>query len=201
MSIYKRQESLNLIIPRSVAVIGVGGVGSWLALNLALVGVRELVLVDPDVVEEHNLNRTPFKLSQVGQEKVDAVAELILERRSDTDLLLWARTIEKAPRFDVELAFDCRDLTSPLPAWLQEKVYLIGGYDGSKITFHLNPKPSSVWGTTGQGYRTIPSWLCPPQFIANVLTTFVCSPFLSSVKEERVITYDLFELAKVLVGA
>ena len=48
--IYNRQQSLNLQIPESVSVIGVGGVGSWVALNLALVGVKKLILYDPDII-------------------------------------------------------------------------------------------------------------------------------------------------------
>lgn len=40
-----------------VAVVGVGGGGSHVALQLAHIGVGQCVLIDPDAVEEANLNR------------------------------------------------------------------------------------------------------------------------------------------------
>ena len=40
-----------------VALLGVGGLGSWAAYALACCGVGELVLVDGDRVEESNFNR------------------------------------------------------------------------------------------------------------------------------------------------
>lgn len=40
-----------------VSVVGLGGIGSLVVQQLAHLGVRQFVLVDPDVVEETNLNR------------------------------------------------------------------------------------------------------------------------------------------------
>jgi molybdopterin-synthase adenylyltransferase len=40
-----------------VAIIGLGGGGSHIAQQLAHVGVGDIVVIDPDVVEESNLNR------------------------------------------------------------------------------------------------------------------------------------------------
>ena len=51
-------ENSALILERSrVAVIGLGGGGSHIAQQLSHLGVGEFVLVDPDVVEDTNLNR------------------------------------------------------------------------------------------------------------------------------------------------
>ncbi len=64
----------------SVAVIGLGGVGSWAAEALARCGVARLVLVDMDHVAESNINRQVQALSStIGQAKVDAMASRILE--------------------------------------------------------------------------------------------------------------------------
>lgn len=38
-------------------LLGVGGLGSGVAMGLARLGVRKLILVDRDVVDETNLNR------------------------------------------------------------------------------------------------------------------------------------------------
>ena len=45
---------------RASLVLGAGGIGSWLALSLAMMGVAELIVVDPDVVEDRNRTRQPY---------------------------------------------------------------------------------------------------------------------------------------------
>lgn len=59
-----------------VAVIGVGGVGSWAAEALARSGVASLVLVDLDHIAESNVNRQVHALTPtLGQAKVLALQE------------------------------------------------------------------------------------------------------------------------------
>ena len=40
-----------------VLVLGVGGIGSIVLINLLRVGVKKIIIVDYDVVEIHNINR------------------------------------------------------------------------------------------------------------------------------------------------
>ena len=61
-----------------VAVVGVGGVGSWAVEALARSGVAELVLIDLDHVAESNINRQIHALdTTVGQAKIEAMRERI----------------------------------------------------------------------------------------------------------------------------
>jgi len=61
-----------------VAVIGIGGVGSWAAEALARSGVGRLTLVDLDHVAESNINRQIHALdTTVGQAKVQAMRDRI----------------------------------------------------------------------------------------------------------------------------
>lgn len=62
----------------SVAVVGLGGVGSWTVEALARSGVAQLVLVDLDHVSESNINRQVQALtSTLGQHKGEALRERI----------------------------------------------------------------------------------------------------------------------------
>ncbi|MEO5734015.1 MAG: ThiF family adenylyltransferase [Rubrivivax sp.] len=64
----------------SVAVVGLGGVGSWAAEALARSGVARLVLIDLDHVSESNINRQVQALgATVGQHKGDALRARIAD--------------------------------------------------------------------------------------------------------------------------
>ncbi|BCG48027.1 Tungsten-containing aldehyde:ferredoxin oxidoreductase cofactor synthesis adenylyltransferase [Citrifermentans bremense] len=73
------EEQLKLFRSR-VAVIGCGGLGGYVIEELARIGVGHIVAIDPDVFEEHNLNRqilsTPATL---GKAKVDAAVDRVAE--------------------------------------------------------------------------------------------------------------------------
>ena len=73
------------LISAHVAIVGVGGLGSMLALLLAASGVGHLILVDGDLVEESNLPRQfLFPESSVGRPKVDVLREFLLTHNSKT---------------------------------------------------------------------------------------------------------------------
>lgn len=57
-----------------VAIAGLGGLGSNIAVSLARVGVGELLLVDFDRVELSNLNRQQYEISDLGKYKTEALA-------------------------------------------------------------------------------------------------------------------------------
>ena len=66
------------IMAAHVAVVGIGGVGSWAVEALARSGVPQLTLIDFDHVAESNTNRQIHALeSTIGQAKVIAMAERI----------------------------------------------------------------------------------------------------------------------------
>lgn len=58
---------------QAVLILGVGGLGSGVALNLLRLGVGKLFLLDYDVVDIHNLNRQLlYSHADVGTPKVEA---------------------------------------------------------------------------------------------------------------------------------
>lgn len=83
---YQRNQSMlsvddQLQIFRSqVVVIGCGGLGGYIIEELARLGVGRIVAVDPDVFEEHNLNRQILStLRNLGQAKVEAALARVSE--------------------------------------------------------------------------------------------------------------------------
>lgn len=68
----------------SVAVVGVGGLGTHVVQQLALLGVARLVLVDHEVLDETNLNRyVGVTAADVGKPKADLAARFARSLRPD----------------------------------------------------------------------------------------------------------------------
>ena len=63
----------------TVAICGLGGLGSNIAISLARAGVGKLILVDFDRVDITNLHRQQYKAAQVGAYKTEALAENLKE--------------------------------------------------------------------------------------------------------------------------
>ena len=63
----------------AVAVCGLGGLGSNIAIALARAGIGKLILIDFDRVDITNLHRQGYKASQIGIYKTEALAENLKE--------------------------------------------------------------------------------------------------------------------------
>jgi len=154
-------------------VVGLGGIGSWLALDLALMGVGTIIMFDPDTIEASNLNRTLFKLSHIGKLKTKAIEELIKERRRDITVMSYNEyfTTEYFKKFkNFEYLFDCSDTTRLKDAISKRKErmdfeYVKLGYDGFNGTICVNDFNSGKWGEDSS-YTITPSFFAPPQVLS-----------------------------------
>ena len=63
----------------TVAVCGLGGLGSNIAIALARAGIGKLILIDFDRVDITNLHRQQYKVNQIGKYKTDALFENLKE--------------------------------------------------------------------------------------------------------------------------
>ena len=74
------KDSLEKLQQASVAIFGIGGVGSYVVEALARVGVGNLDLIDNDDINVTNINRQIIALnSTVGNSKVEVAKERILD--------------------------------------------------------------------------------------------------------------------------
>lgn len=83
---YQRNRNMisvaeQLLLFRSrIAVIGCGGLGGYIIEELARLGIGSIVAIDPDIFEEHNLNRQMLAtLRTLGQAKVEAALARVNE--------------------------------------------------------------------------------------------------------------------------
>lgn len=98
-------------------ILGVGGLGSVVLMNVLRLGVKKVIIVDYDVVDIHNLNRQIlFSVEDIGKRKVDsAIKNSKHHNISNTEIVgyhgdavkNWTKIIELAKQSNV--VFNCID--------------------------------------------------------------------------------------------
>jgi len=108
------REALGRLARAHVAVIGVGGVGSWAVEGLARSGVGRLTLIDMDDVCITNVNRQlPALDGEIGRPKVSVLEERV--RRINP-----AATVQAIPEFFLETTAE--RLLAPGYDWVVDAV-------------------------------------------------------------------------------
>jgi molybdopterin/thiamine biosynthesis adenylyltransferase len=107
-------EGQERIMQGRALVIGLGGLGSPVALYLATAGIGHLTLVDHDTVDVTNLQRQiAHTLDRVGQLKVESARQAVLAINPDLKVSVLAERADAA-RLDVlvtqaDVVLDCSD--------------------------------------------------------------------------------------------
>ncbi len=79
----------------TIAVCGLGGLGSNIAVSLARAGIGKLILIDFDRVDVTNLHRQQYKASQIGMYKTEALSENLKEIAPYIELEVHALRIDE----------------------------------------------------------------------------------------------------------
>lgn len=85
----------------TVAICGLGGLGSNIAIALARAGIGKLFLIDFDRVDITNLHRQQYKANQIGRYKTDALAEILLEIAPYTEIKTMTEKIAEDNLVDI----------------------------------------------------------------------------------------------------
>jgi ubiquitin-like modifier-activating enzyme 5 len=93
-------DDYEKIREKTVAVVGIGGVGSVVAEMLTRCGIGKLILFDYDKVELANMNRLFFRPEQRGMSKVDAAKQTLEGINPDTVVIPCLFNITAADHWD-----------------------------------------------------------------------------------------------------
>lgn len=102
---YLGENQLNFLQNITIGIAGAGGLGSNCAMNLVRSGFKRLIIADFDRIEESNLNRQFFFLSQIGEYKVDALAKNL--KNVNPDIELTIHKIKVTPENMGKLFLNC----------------------------------------------------------------------------------------------
>lgn len=138
------EEAVKALGSASVAVFGLGGVGSYTVEALARAGVGKLTLIDCDTVDESNINRQLIALqNNVGEDKTEAAEKRVHAINPDcvvkTVKVFYAEDTQDSVDFtDFRYAADCIDSVKSklliIKKALENNVYIISSMGtGNKI--------------------------------------------------------------------
>lgn len=109
------QHALDRLRAARVVVLGLGGAGGWVLQSLAMCGIGTLVVIDPDVVEETNLNRQVlFSPTDVGRLKALATSDALQRINPEVDVQAHQVFVHQATDLaplvaDADLVINCAD--------------------------------------------------------------------------------------------
>jgi len=109
------EEGLTMLKETTVAIVGIGGVGSFAAEAIARSGVGRIILVDKDTVDITNVNRQLVAtLSTVGERKVDVMERRILDVNPTCDIIklhmfYTDETADELFAYDIDYIVDAAD--------------------------------------------------------------------------------------------
>ncbi len=105
----------KIIAGATVAVCGLGGLGSHIAWALARAGVGHLILIDFDKVELSNLHRQEYRADQIGRYKSEALAENLLAALPHLSLTTHTAKLDEknAPRLLASADIICEAFDRP----------------------------------------------------------------------------------------
>ena len=177
-------KETRLLHHRRVVIVGLGGLGGYVAELLARVGVGEIIGYDDDVVSESNLNRQLFATEAgVGRRKADEAAKRMAAVNSEISFAAHAMrvTAENAERLltGCDAVVDCCD-NIPTRLVLERAAEAlgiplvhgaVGGWYGQVgVSFPGDRLISKTYGTyTGEGVeRELGNPSFTPALIASV---------------------------------
>jgi molybdopterin-synthase adenylyltransferase len=153
----------------TVLIVGAGALGQNTAMNLALAGVGELRIIDPDCFEEHNRTRSPAyplpeEQERYGMDKARAVAYKLRRLMTAPQPKMsyatnWVQELGDGAFSGVSVVVACVD-SQLARAYLSDKArqhglpFIEGGLDADNLT--LTSFPAVV----GDEARTTPCWRC-----------------------------------------
>ena len=109
-------DAQTVISRLRVGIVGLGSVGSIVAEAMARIGVTRITLIDPDAVEEHNLDRLLYATTRdIGKQKVQVASEAISRNATadSVDVIALPKSIHDKEAYraalDCDVIFSCVD--------------------------------------------------------------------------------------------
>ncbi len=171
---YTKQKQ-QILYHGNVAVAGLGGLGSHVAIALARMGVGNIHIIDYDIVDITNLNRQQYFLNHIGMYKTEALRQQILNINPyiniDTDCI-------KVTEQNIKQLFCNNDIICEAFDNVESKAMLVNGI------LEYFPEKKLVAASGLAGYQS-----------SNIIHTrrisknfYLCGDEVTEISEQNVLT-------------
>ncbi len=114
------EENLKKLSNLKIGIIGIGGIGCPLSQYLINSGIKELTLVDGDIIEKSNLNRQIlFDLNDIGKKKVKVAKKKLQLINSDCKINIVDKNINKKNIFELS---NCSIIVDATDDWNTSRI-------------------------------------------------------------------------------
>jgi len=198
-------EDFNKLQRLDVIIVGLGGLGGYVANQLIRLGVVKMTLVDFDTFTESNLNRQLFStINNIGEYKVDVICKELKNINPLASIKFIKKRIQDISDLSGDYIIDCVDNK-------ETKIYL------SKLSNTLNIP--LLHGACGGWYGQV-GWMSPtctlleelygdeelglekvflnPPFIVNAVASVMVSEFIKMIKNDSRVVLDQILLIDLL---
>ncbi len=171
----KQKQQQQILYHGNVAVAGLGGLGSHVAIALARMGVGNIHIIDYDIVDITNLNRQQYFLNHIGMYKTEALRQQILNINPyiniDTDCI-------KVTEQNIKQLFCNNDIICEAFDNVESKAMLVNGI------LEYFPEKKLVAASGLAGYQS-----------SNIIHTrrisknfYLCGDEVTEISEQNVLT-------------
>ena len=176
--------SLNLRLPNVVHIVGVGGVGAWIAMFLALAGVKRLILWDMDEVSDHNLNRLPLDPGTIGENKAIAMQRMLARLVPTCEVVALYRWTADAAADIGQAGHDLAYIVACTDTWrsrveihefatAHDLIYIEGSAEGDWGGCTSEPATFVTPEEEHPGYASVPVWVGPCVASAQMVCSYI----------------------------
>lgn len=90
------KDKLDILSNKSILIIGIGGVGGYVLESLARSNIGTIIIVDPDKIDETNINRQILALkSTIGKNKVDVAEDRVHNINPNCKIIKYKKYFDK----------------------------------------------------------------------------------------------------------
>ena len=129
------EENLIKLSKIKIGIVGVGGIGCPLSQYLVNSGIKELLLVDGDIIEKSNLNRQIlFNINDIGEKKVKVAKDKLNLINNECTINIIDQNINS---LNVDCLSQCSIVVDATDNWLTSR--LLNEYCLDNSIILLNP--------------------------------------------------------------
>ena len=160
-------ENQNDLARLRIGIVGLGSVGGIVSEALARIGISDLVLIDPDRVEEHNLDRLLYATRRdIGKLKVTAARRAIRKHATAESVRVTAHPLPVQESAAYSAALDCDFLFSCVDRPVARDVlnhiataHLIPVVDGG-VAIETDPRTANLRSAHWKAHLVTPHHQC-----------------------------------------